>query len=632
MTTINGQILGPDGNAPAAATDRQVTITLVDQSGVSRPGYTSTGEIVTATTITAARDGSWSVNLTGNAAITCDWGATLYRVEEGYSSDQRGRCATYISVPTSGGPYTVGALHVTPPGGAGPQIAGYLPLSGGTMTGPITLFGAPTSALHAATKAYVDAGGGGGAVSSVNGQTGTVVLTASNVGAIASGARNAANGVAGLDGSSLLAASQVPSLDASKIGSGTLATGRIPDLSSTYLTVAQRGAASGVASLDASTLVPATQIPVLDASKIGTGTLASARIPDLSATYLTVAQRNAANGVAGLDNSSLIAASQIPTLDASKIGTGTLATGRIPDLSGSYVKVAGGSIIVIPEGDVTTTALTIRLPTGDRTVAGAPDTVAIYVNTGTAGAPVWTRTGYMNEYGMPRVIAIADNQVPFKVKQHSASQSADLFQAVDISNNPLASIDAAGGGHFPSLQISGANAATDHGYSPADYGLLAWVGDPGYLAGSLAVPAGIVHLLRIKVTKAVTISNIVLQLGGSSIVLTAGQNFAALFDTSGNRLAVTADQSSNWATAGTKTSALTAPYAAAAGFYYVGILFNGSAPPNLGRFGQVSAFNNVGVSPMRFAQYSSGVTAMPSTIPMGSIVADATAAWWAGVS
>ena len=36
------------------------------------------------------------------------------------------------------------------------QIAAYLPLAGGTMTGTLVLAGAPSSPLHAATKAYVD--------------------------------------------------------------------------------------------------------------------------------------------------------------------------------------------------------------------------------------------------------------------------------------------------------------------------------------------------------------------------------------------------------------------------------------------------------------------------------------------
>ena len=50
-------------------------------------------------------------------------------------------------------------------------LAGKLPLAGGTMTGTLVLDGAPTSNLHAATKAYVD--------SAVTGGTGT--LTTDNI-------------------------------------------------------------------------------------------------------------------------------------------------------------------------------------------------------------------------------------------------------------------------------------------------------------------------------------------------------------------------------------------------------------------------------------------------------------------
>jgi len=42
----------------------------------------------------------------------------------------------------------------------------YLPLVGGTMTGALTLSGAPTNNLHAATKAYVDSATGGSGVTS----------------------------------------------------------------------------------------------------------------------------------------------------------------------------------------------------------------------------------------------------------------------------------------------------------------------------------------------------------------------------------------------------------------------------------------------------------------------------------
>ena len=52
-------------------------------------------------------------------------------------------------------------------------LSGYVPITGGTMTGPLILSGAPTTGLQAATKAYVDAavagGGGGGGVTAVTG-------------------------------------------------------------------------------------------------------------------------------------------------------------------------------------------------------------------------------------------------------------------------------------------------------------------------------------------------------------------------------------------------------------------------------------------------------------------------------
>ncbi|WP_285636859.1 hypothetical protein [Actinoallomurus iriomotensis] len=193
-----------------------------------------------------------------------------------------------------------------------------------------------------------------------------------------------------------------------------------------------------------------------------------------------------------------------------------------------------------------------------------------------------------------------------------------------------ASSHAAGGSD--AVTPASIGAATDHGYNPADYGLLAWVGDPGYLAGAVAVPAGIVHLMKIKIPKAMTITNLVFYMA-NSITLTSGQNFAAVFDTSGTRLGITADQSSNWATAGSKVCALTSPAAVSAGFVYAAILFNGSSPPQMGRYGQNTIYDNASIgSLVRFGQYGSGLTAMPTSLTMGSMTANSTAAFWAGAS
>ena len=62
-----------------------------------------------------------------------------------------------------------------------------------------------------------------------------------------------------------------------------------------YIPTSQKGAASGVASLDATTKVPVAQIP------------------DLSATYIPVTQKGTNNGVATLDGTGKVPAAQLPS-------------------------------------------------------------------------------------------------------------------------------------------------------------------------------------------------------------------------------------------------------------------------------------------------------------------------------
>ncbi|MEV1321950.1 hypothetical protein AB0J14_38380 [Micromonospora arborensis] len=98
------------------------------------------------------------------------------------------------------GDQMVGPLFL-PDGSPAASQAYALPRSGGTLTGALTLPGAPTAPLHAATKGYVDSlgGGGGGSVASVNTKTGVVVLTASDVGAATTSHTHTTSQVTGLD-------------------------------------------------------------------------------------------------------------------------------------------------------------------------------------------------------------------------------------------------------------------------------------------------------------------------------------------------------------------------------------------------------------------------------------------------
>jgi hypothetical protein len=57
-------------------------------------------------------------------------------------------------------PFSGGAVQYLAdllPAMSAPAVLTYLPTSGGTVTGPITLAGDPVSALQAVTKQYVDA-------------------------------------------------------------------------------------------------------------------------------------------------------------------------------------------------------------------------------------------------------------------------------------------------------------------------------------------------------------------------------------------------------------------------------------------------------------------------------------------
>ncbi|HEU4914744.1 MAG TPA: hypothetical protein VFT16_05095 [Candidatus Saccharimonadales bacterium] len=89
----------------------------------------------------------------------------------------------------------------------------------------------------------------------------------------------------------------------------------------------------------------------------------------------------------------------------------------------------------ITMSDAVTQAVRIDIPSGDR--SSAPDTLAVYYG--------GSRTGYFNEFGELRVIASAASRVPLRVKvANSGTQSGNLIEATDISNNPLFSVSPTG--------------------------------------------------------------------------------------------------------------------------------------------------------------------------------------------
>lgn len=168
------------------------------------------------------------------------------------------------------------------------------------------------------------------------------------------------------------------------------------------------------------------------------------------------------------------------------------------------------------------------------------------------------------------------------------------------------------------------------------YGFAAMTYDPASAPAGSALTAGTVHMSRVDLPAPATISTITTAVVTAGGTLTAGQNFAGLYDSTGARVGVTADQTTAWGTIGEKNMALTAPYAAAAGTYYVAYLSNGTTPiaPLRGTSGAaISNLINHGMS-VSVARWTTGPTAqttLPVSITMSARVLG-TVAYFAAIS
>jgi len=186
VTTVTGKLLSPAGAEPARGS---VTFLLVDYSDNEIVGFDipDSATIMSASTVTPAADGTWSVTLVPNASIQLAGGTaqTAYRVTE---SGGAASGVYWIVVPTSG-THWVGDLRVTLPGAAPPSPVAGLTVSGNLVVGgTLTLDGTELAAPPGDSAKFLAGNGqwltGGGAITSVNGQTGVVVLSAPSVGAL----------------------------------------------------------------------------------------------------------------------------------------------------------------------------------------------------------------------------------------------------------------------------------------------------------------------------------------------------------------------------------------------------------------------------------------------------------------
>ena len=170
-------------------------------------------------------------------------------------------------------------------------------------------------------------------------------------------------------------------------------------------------------------------------------------------------------------------------------------------------------------------------------------------------------------------------------------------------------------------------------FTPADHGLVGWTYDPVSISTTSIVPsAGVLNVVKIKVPQPALISGIRMILGVVGATLTAGQNFAMVFDPSNSQVGVTADQSSAWASGtGDKDMPLVTPVPVTGPFVYVGFYANGSTLPTWRLSGGTIAGGNTNLATAasRFGTANTGLTTTPPAT-LGTITAQGLP-WWVGL-
>lgn len=175
----------------------------------------------------------------------------------------------------------------------------------------------------------------------------------------------------------------------------------------------------------------------------------------------------------------------------------------------------------------------------------------------------------------------------------------------------------------------------DATFTPADHNLIAWTQDPASLrSSSNATTSGTVYLCKVKiVNRSAVVSNILVGIEAAGSGLTAGQSFVGLYNSSGTRLALSADQAAAWTSTGLKTIALTAAQTLAVGSYYVAILSVGTTPPqfSMGAGGALNLNGGLTTGTARFLTGPTAQTSLPASITLSSQT-QTTGARWAALS
>ena len=118
------------------------------------------------------------------------------------------------------------------------------------------------------------------------------------------------------------------SLNASNLSSGTVPEARLPDLSSTYIPISEKGAASGVAELDSNSKLPIVQSNYLYGKCTTAGSTAAKTVTIAGYDETTIADMEGVTVFVGFSSSNTAAS---PTLNVSGAGAHAIVWGSLSD-------------------------------------------------------------------------------------------------------------------------------------------------------------------------------------------------------------------------------------------------------------------------------------------------------------
>lgn len=180
---------------------------------------------------------------------------------------------------------------------------------------------------------------------------------------------------------------------------------------------------------------------------------------------------------------------------------------------------------------------------------------------------------------------------------------------------------------------------------PSDQGLITWTYDPN-MAGHVTAQssggvAGRVTLVKIPIREQITWSSIWFGLSGVDAAATLSNCYLGVYDSAGNRVAVTADISSSLMSGATaKSVALVTPFTAAPGNYFIAMLLGGTWTTNSLTFkasgAGVSVNAGLTAPNLRYSNMLSSQTSLPSSLTLSgqltTIINTGWASQWYGVS